>query len=418
MANVLKIKHRYTGSAGAPTTLARSELAYNEISSPTGGILYIGTGGESGGDADTKIAIGGPGAYTDLGSSQTVTNKDLTSTTNSFTAASATQAGVVELATGAETNTGTATDRAVTPDGLDDWTGSGQVTTVGTISSGTWSGTALVAAKVPNLEALTVGGHIDVNAKRIGYLAAPVSANDAARKVDVDNAVIGLDVRDSVKVVQTANEPSLTGNSGAYVIDGVTLAAGDRVLLQNQSTASENGIYAINTPSGSTHSMSRASDLDSNDDCSANMFFFVEEGTNYADSGWVCTTNETVILTNMTFSQFSGAGQITAGNGLDKTGDTLSVDLKTNGGIVIESTEMAVDLGASSITGTLGVADGGTGATSLTTGTVLLGNSTSAITQLGKQAAGKILTSEGTAGGDGAVWSNTLTDITMDCGTF
>jgi hypothetical protein len=99
MANVLKIKHRYTGSAGAPTTLARSELAYNEISSPTGGILYIGTGGESGGDADTKIAIGGPGAYTDLGSSQTVTNKDLTSTTNSFTAASATQAGVVELAT-------------------------------------------------------------------------------------------------------------------------------------------------------------------------------------------------------------------------------------------------------------------------------------------------------------------------------
>jgi|TARA_B100001540_G_C15779441_1_gene630250 hypothetical protein len=418
MANVLKIKHRYTGSAGAPTTLARSELAYNEISSPTGGILYIGTGGESGGDADTKIAIGGPGAYTDLGSSQTVTNKDLTSTTNSFTAASATQAGVVELATDTETNAGSSTTRAVTPANVNAFTGSTNIATVGTISSGTWSGTALVAAKVPNLEALTVGGHIDVNAKRIGNLAAPVSANDAARKVDVDNAVIGLDVRDSVKVVQTANEPSLTGNSGAYVIDGVTLAAGDRVLLQNQSTASENGIYAINTPSGSTHSMSRASDLDSNDDCSANMFFFVEEGTNYADSGWVCTTNETVTLTNMTFSQFSGAGQITAGNGLDKTGDTLSVDLKTNGGIVIESTEMAVDLGASSITGTLGVADGGTGATSLTTGTVLLGNSTSAITQLAKQAAGKILTSEGTAGGDGAVWSNTLTDITMDCGTF
>ena len=73
MANVLKVKHRYTGAAGAPSTLGRRELAFNEISSPTGGILYIGTGGESGGDATTKLAIGGPGAYTDLGSAQTLT---------------------------------------------------------------------------------------------------------------------------------------------------------------------------------------------------------------------------------------------------------------------------------------------------------------------------------------------------------
>ena len=413
MSNVLKIKSRQTGAAGNPATLARSELAYNEQDNT----LYIGHG--AGTDSSrSKNAIGGVGAFVDKASSQVLTNKDLTATSNSFTAASATQAGVIELATDTETNAGSSTTRAVTPANVNAFTGSTNIATVGTISSGVWSGTALVAAKVPNLEALTVGGHIDVNSKRIGNLAAPVSANDAARKVDVDNAVIGLDVRDSVKVVQTANEPSLTGNSGAYVIDGVTLAAGDRLLLQNQTTASQNGIYVINTPSGSTHSMSRASDADHADDLSANMFFFVEEGTNYADSGWVCTTNETVSLTNMTFSQFSGAGQITAGNGLDKSGDTLSVDLKANGGIVIESTEMAVDLGASSITGTLGVADGGTGNTSLTTGTVLLGNAANAITQLGKQAAGKILTSEGTAGGDGAVWSNTLSGITIDCGTF
>jgi hypothetical protein len=413
MSNVLKIKSRQTGAAGNPATLARSELAYNEQDNT----LYIGHG--AGTDSSrSKNAIGGVGAFVDKASSQVLTNKDLTATSNSFTAASATQAGVIELATDTETNAGSSTTRAVTPANVNAFTGSTNIATVGTISSGVWSGTALVAAKVPNLEALTVGGNIDVNSKRIGNLAAPVSANDAARKVDVDNAVIGLDVRDSVKVVQTANEPSLTGNSGAYVIDGVTLAAGDRLLLQNQTTASQNGIYVINTPSGSTHSMSRASDADHADDLSANMFFFVEEGTNYADSGWVCTTNETVSLTNMTFSQFSGAGQITAGNGLDKSGDTLSVDLKANGGIVIESTEMAVDLGASSITGTLGVADGGTGNTSLTTGTVLLGNAANAITQLGKQAAGKILTSEGTAGGDGAVWSNTLSGITIDCGTF
>ena len=120
----------------------------------------------------------------------------------------------------------------------------------------------------------------------------------------------------------------------------------------------------------------------------------------------------------MVFAQFSGTGSFTAGDGLDITGTAFSLDLKSNGGLVIESTEVAVDLGASSITGTLAVADGGTGATTLTVGTVLLGNAVSAITQLAKQAAGKILTSEGTAGGDGAVWSNSLSGITIDCGTF
>ena len=118
------------------------------------------------------------------------------------------------------------------------------------------------------------------------------------------------------------------------------------------------GIYVV-----ASGSWSRATDLNANSDCSANMFFFVEEGTSYADTGWVCTTNEDVTLANLAFSQFSGTGSITAGDGLDKSGATLSVDLKANGGIVIESTEMAVDLGASSITGTLAIADGGTGRT-------------------------------------------------------
>ena len=414
MSNVLKIKSRQSGDAGAPASLARAELAYNELDDT----IYIGHG--SGTDSSrTKKAIGGVGSFVDKASSQVLTNKDLTATSNSFTAASATQAGVVELATDTETNAGSSTTRAVTPANVNAFTGSTNIATVGTISSGVWSGTALVAAKVPNLEALTVGGHVDVNSKRIGNLAAPVTANDAVRKVDLDNAIIGLDVRDSVRVVAVANVAgyATSAQSSALSVDGVTLAANDRILLTAQSTASENGIWKMTNPS-STWLLVRADDANHVDDLSANMFCFVEEGTNYADSGWVCTTNETVTMSNMTFSQFSGAGQVTAGNGLDKSGDTLSVDLKANGGIVIESTEMAVDLGASSITGTLGVADGGTGATSLTTGTVLLGNAANAITQLGKQAAGKILTSEGTAGGDGAVWSNTLSGITIDCGNF
>jgi len=97
------------------------------------------------------------------------------------------------------------------------------------------------------------------------------------------------------------------------------------------------------------------------------MFTFVEQGSVNADNGFVCTSNKgsaVVGTNNLTFAQFSGAGQITAGDGLDKSGNTLSVDLKANGGLVIESTEIAVDLGASSITGTLAIGDGGTGATS------------------------------------------------------
>ena len=96
------------------------------------------------------------------------------------------------------------------------------------------------------------------------------------------------------------------------------------------------------------------------------MFTFVEQGTVNADNGFVCTSNKgsaVVGTNNLTFAQFSGAGQITPGDGLDKSGNTLSVDLKSNGGLVIESTEIAVDLSASSITGTLAVSDGGTGST-------------------------------------------------------
>ena len=99
----------------------------------------------------------------------------------------------------------------------------------------------------------------------------------------------------------------------------------------------------------------------------AGAFMFVESGTVNGDNGFVCSSDKgsaVVGTNNLTFVQFSGAGQITAGDGLDKSGNTLSLDLKSNGGLVFESTELAVDLGASSITGTLAVSDGGTGATS------------------------------------------------------
>jgi len=149
----------------------------------------------------------------------------------------------------------------------------------------------------------------------------------------------------------TANITISTALNNGDTLDGVTLSTNDRVLVKDQSTASENGIYVVGS------SPARASDLAAGADA-AGFFTFVEQGTVNADNGFVCTSNKgsaVVGTNNLTIAQFSGAGQITAGDGLDKSGNTLSVDLKANGGLVIESTEIAIDLAASSITGTLPV---------------------------------------------------------------
>jgi hypothetical protein len=106
----------------------------------------------------------------------------------------------------------------------------------------------------------------------------------------------------------------------------------------------------------------------------AGNFVFVEKGTVNGNNGFVCTTDVAVVGTNaLTFTQFSGAGQVIAGDGIQKSGNTLSLDLKANSGVIISSTELAIDLSASSIAGTLAIGDGGTGATSATQALTNLG---------------------------------------------
>jgi hypothetical protein len=140
-------------------------------------------------------------------------------------------------------------------------------------------------------------------------------------------------------------------------------------LVKDQSTASQNGIYIVGS------SPARADDLAAGVDA-AGMFTFVEQGSTNADKGFVCTSNKgsaVVGTNNLAFSQFSGAGNLTGGDEITKSGNEFSVDLKSNGGLVIESTEVAVDLGASSITGTLAISDGGTGATTASASRSALG---------------------------------------------
>ena len=138
----------------------------------------------------------------------------------------------------------------------------------------------------------------------------------------VDAVKVGLDFKDSVRVASTAN---VTVSGPGAAIDGITLSSGDRVLLKNQSTASQNGIYVFN---GAASALTRATDADSSTEVTSGMFVFVEEGTVNADQGFVLTTDGTITVgsTSLSFTQFSGAGQIVAGDAMTKTGNQLDVN--------------------------------------------------------------------------------------------
>ena len=333
MANTLRIK-RSTGSS-APTSLANAELAFSEGNET----LFIGKGtGGAGGSATSVIKIGGIGGFFD---------KDTVRSANAVLSGP----------------------------------------TTGSDAAPTFR--ALVAADIPSIAHTKISdfdagvrtnrldqmaapiGAVSLNSQKITGLADPTADADAANKGYVDGVAQGLDVKDSVVATTTANGTLSTAFANGQSIDGVTLQTGDRILIKNQSTASQNGIYNVNA-SGAP---SRATDMATGANA-AGAFVFVEQGTTNAENGFVCTsdTGSAVVgSNNLTFAQFSGAGQIIAGDGLDKSGNTLSVDLKANGGLVIESTELAVKLDASSITGTLAIGDGGTGATTASAALTALG---------------------------------------------
>ena len=222
----------------------------------------------------------------------------------------------------------------------------------------------------------TMTGAIAMGTNKITGLGDPTSAQDAATKAYVDTTAQGIDWKASVRAATTASVTLASALENGDVLDGVTLATGNRVLVKNQSTGSENGIYVVKA-SGAPD---RSTDADTGAELTSNFAVFVEEGTVNADQGYVLTNDGaiTVGTTALTFTQFTGLGQIIAGTGLDKTGNTLDIDstVTTNDGTqtltnktISGSSNTITNVSLSTgVTGTLPVANGGTGITSFGTG--------------------------------------------------
>ena len=235
----------------------------------------------------------------------------------------------------------------------------------------------------------------------------PSNATDASTKGYVDALKQALDIKDSVRVASTANIAVASALIDLSVIDGVTVATGNRVLLKNQTATAENGIWVV-VASGAA---SRSTDADISTEVTTGLYTFVSEGTASAGTGFVLTTADPITLgaTGLTFTAFSGAGQVIAGNGLSESGNTLSINTAITADLSTAQTFTNKSISGGQITSAVANATLADKVNSLNSATTVVNVSSAAAPTVGQ-----LLTATGASA---AAWQTPAPGTTIGFGT-
>lgn len=244
---------------------------------------------------------------------------------------------------------------------------SGSVTPSSTFGQASAVGTSTVAARsdhvhgtpthdaaahsaIPISALAAATADINMGTFKVTNLGPPIGNSDAATKNYVDNAIGGLSWKEAVRAATTTNGTLATAFAAGQTIDGVTLSTNDRILLKNQTTATENGIWIV-----TAGAPTRATDADQQGDLEG-AAVFVQQGTTLGDTAWVCTTDGSITpgSTATTWAQFVGGGTVTAGAGMTQSGNTLNViagdtsltvaadDIRVNTAVIASATRQVI----------------------------------------------------------------------------